>query len=390
MWPISAFALFVVLTAEKPQAAALAAATRRDANPDLAKDLQLDLHHRLAGHSRPSCATCHGDIEAGASVLLPECLHSACSRCLARAGEHGGALVCTLCGVAAPVDSSTAVRHPLVEATLASHKRHRCTECDDDATDDDAAASHRCADCAHYLCEPHAALHRKSRATKLHTLTAVAAAPTTQGSTCSVHRKPLDIYCTTCKTVVCYLCAFSAHPATSHKHQVLDERVCEQMRKCVNAAVLRAETAAKTRADRALDASITVKEVSDRSAALKTDIKAQIGALQAMLDARCDELMRKVDAIASEETDRVTAIDQAERVAHTVLMSTVSLARQLVEASTPAPALAQLEPHLCARLDALASAVPATPVPMPARVTFTVGAQLEEAIRKAGSLTIEP
>jgi len=345
-----------------------------------------DLDRRVSERVQPCCATCGRDIEQGASVLLPGCLHSACIACLRQNAGPNPTLLCTLCGVATTVDPKAAQRHPLVEAALAPPKRY-CGECDENP----AEAIHHCADCQEDLCKLHSDAHRTSRKTKTHALAVIiASGAAANEAACTEHGKPLDIYCMPCHAAICYLCMTSetAHPAASHPHQNL-RFVCEQARQRAGVWVERAETAAKVRAGRALDASISLVELDERTTALKHTANAKMDALHALLNQRRAELLEELDSMIATEKQRITELGEAERIAHTVLMTTVPLAQHLVDAQTPDHTVARLEHAVCARLDELVRAVPAEPVPLPAKVTFNLAeAELEHAIRTAGSFTV--
>ena len=364
---------------------------RRAANPELQQALTSDLDRRVEERLHPCCASCGRDIERGASVLLPACLHSACAACLGQSAEATVTLTCTLCGVASTVERRAATRHPLVEAALAPPTRY-CEECDNDV--EDKVARHQCRhpDCQKRLCDVHAAAHRRTRSTRAHELAAIATDPAADGGICLDHGRPLDIYCATCRAAICYLCTTSeaAHPAATHTHQSL-RTYCEQARQRLDAATGQTAPAVVARADRALDASISCAEIDERSATVKGDIDARFSALHMLLDARCSQLKSQVDTIAAEEKQRLTEIGDAERVAHTVLATTAPLARHLADAQTPEHVVARLERAVCARLDELVRAVPTEPVPLPAQVTFNLAeAELEQAIRTAGSFTVQP
>jgi len=364
---------------------------RREANPELQQAIASDLDRRIEERLHPCCVSCGRDITPDSSVLMPACLHSACEACMHQSDDSNLTLTCSLCGLTSTVERRAAMRHPLVEAALAPPKRY-CEECDDEAEDN--IASHQCRlhDCQKLLCETHATAHRKSRLTKTHELAAIAAEPATDGGICPDHGKPRDIYCTTCRAAICYLCTTSeaAHPAPSHTRQNL-RTYCEQVRQSLGAAVEQAERCVLARVDRALDVSISCAEIDERSKADNDDIDARFDVLHALLEQRRYQLKNEVDTIAAEEKQRLTNLGDAERVAHTVLATTLPLARYLVDARTPDHIVARLERAMCARLDELYGAFPTDPVPLPAQVTFELAeTKLEQAIRTAGSFTIQP
>jgi len=376
----------LLITERQYTAAALAGDTaRRGAQEELRQALESDLDRRVAERLQPCCATCGRDIVRGASVLLPLCLHSACTGCMHQAAESNPALMCTLCGATSTVDPRSVQRHPLVEAALASPKRY-CGECDEKRE-----ASHYCADCQLDLCKVHTDAHRLSRNTKTHALDAITADSAADEGICTDHGIPLNVYCTTCRSAVCHLCTTSeaAHPAGSHTHQNL-RAYYEQARRRAGVAVERAQTAAQARADRALDASISLLEIDERTTALKAAVASKMGALRALLEQRHAQLVEELDAMAATEKQRITELGEAERVAHTVLMTTAPLAQHLADAQTPDPTVARLELAVSARLAKLVRAVPAVPMPLPDKVTFKLDeAALEQAIRTAGSFTVE-
>jgi len=264
-------------------------------------------------------------------------------------------------------------------------ERRRCVECPEDVTDTNATATHRCEECNQQLCDFHVAAHRRSRATKGHALTELSAVPAL-AATCPAHQRKLEIFCGTCKTAICVACTFTTHPAPDHQYELLDDVCCDQARKRLAGAVAQSERAANAHANRALDAEVAIKCVLEHVADLKRDICAQFRALRSLLDARQTELLDEVDAMTKAEVEHFSTIGQAERTAHTVLMSTVGIAQQLIDEKTAAHTLVQLEPPICSRLVALARAVPSTPVPSPSAAFFIIEDDVERTIKNAGKL----
>jgi len=166
----------------------------------------------------------------------------------------------------------------------------------------------------------------------------------------------------------------------------LDPDAHELVRRRLEQGIAAATAAAEARAARALDASIGVNEAHITSAELAAHIDEQVEALCALLRARRDALVQELQALEAAQAERFAAMAQAESTAHTVLMSTVRLAQQLLDGRAPPPTLVQMEPLFTARLERLAAAVPTAPVPRPPVPVCDLVESLEPAIRKAGRL----
>ena len=132
-------------------------------------------------------------------------------------------------------------------------------------------------------------------------------------------------------------------------------------------------------------------EIAARDAAVAATIDAQIDALHALLDTRRAELHEQLRTIVADEVRRINELGVAERVAYTVLMTTIPLARQLADGQTATHTTVCLEKAVCERLDELVRAVPTDPVSLPEQVTFELAApDLEQAIRHAGRFVRQP
>jgi len=361
------------------------AAGRRASNADLADEVDADLQQRLDRRKNDMCAMCASSLTVGGTVFLPACLHSACRQCFVVCRANGEPLRCVLCNQLDGSMGNAPQPHRLIEAVLSRRDQRRCDECSGDVADSDATASHRCTECSHMLCDFHTAGHRRLQATREHAVTTVSVP-----SECAQHQRPLEAYCGTCKVSICLACTIVDHPAPVHQHHLLDADFCRQARARVRGAIVDAEKAAQARAARALDVAITATEISARGAALQREINANIDALHALLDARRAELLQAVDAADSADRERLLVMGQAERAAHTVLMSTVELATELTDDRTSAATLAQLEPAMCSRLQTLVAAVPGRSAPRLSQVTFSLDEDVERIIRCAGKISIQP
>ena len=389
------------------------------ADENLFEALVADLVQRLEDHRHDQCAVCRVPLQAGSTVLLGACLHAACVDCWAQARETAeGMLMCELCNVASPAavdDRGRPPAHPVMETALAARQRRACDICaaailhiaataaaegDADGTTttpspspqpqptaEQADATHYCHECAVYLCPPHGAQHRKGRMTKLHVLTPVGADAAALGL-CEVHGTLYDGYCPACRAVLCLACSAAAHLEPEHGLQLLDAEVVERARAHVNASWARTDAACRVHARRAEAAAAAVAAVDEQAQAVRAAIDAQFDALQALLEQRRCALQREAAASLATERAAASAAGEAERVAHTVTMSTAAMARQLANGSSPASALVLLEPPMCARLDELADAAeaPQSAFPVPTRFSVSVDPSVAQAIAAAGRL----
>jgi len=231
-----------------------------------------------------------------------------------------------------------------------------CDECADGVADAEALATHRCDECEHLLCDQHTLNHGRSRATKGDTVTATASALT---AVCLTHHGMLKLYCSTCNSAACVDCAVALHPVPAHKCQLLDDQAIGARTRLKLAAV-KAERAANARRQLALSTAVAVKALLERS-----------------------------NPEAEAEAERFGALGEAERAAHAALMSTAAMAPQLVDPQLPDHVLVQLEPILCARLDALVAAVPATSVPRPITATLMVDNAVEPVVPRVALSNFE-
>lgn len=121
----------------------------------------------------------------------------------------------------------------LSQATGLSGENLLCDECD---VDDPDAAVVYCRSCRLKLCDLHASAHRKSRRSKHHRLGVVEEAKQRgEESFCRLHGLVLDLYCETCRRVVCVECAMrvhSRHTMAAWTEELADQ-VCQRLEQFV-------------------------------------------------------------------------------------------------------------------------------------------------------------
>ena len=183
------------------------------------------------------CALCCSTLS---NPKLLDCLHSFCAGCLQQRSASDiskeGQICCPQCQwvtilpVQGGVDELCA--DFLVANALALQKLRdgqqliRCTMCGDDDDDEESeAATHRCGDCQIFLCELHAAAHRKAKKTSSHRMLPVEALRTRRcGATssadfahvrrapqCHRHEKEAELFCEQCQKLVCRDCILVEH-----------------------------------------------------------------------------------------------------------------------------------------------------------------------------------
>ena len=202
------------------------------------------------------CASCTQsfslDIKGRRSVLLPRCGHALCEGCAERAAAGGGNVLCMVCKTRHTKEdlqslaASTVAQHPVVvDLLLSSDGQARpCDECSAERLDahlSERRAVARCVDCDKQLCQLHATVHKKMRASREHKVEHVL--PVFPPAECRMHRQSAEMLCATCNALVCLQCIGSStnHPARTHVVTLLDAAAAKAL--CSRAAAVRANAA---------------------------------------------------------------------------------------------------------------------------------------------------
>jgi len=325
------------------------------------------------------CAACTQafslDEKGRRSVLLPRCGHALCEGCAERAAASGGNVLCMVCKTRHSLEdlqslaASTVAQHPVVvDLLLASDGQVRpCDECSAehlDAHPSERRAVARCVDCDQHLCQLHATVHKKMRASKSHTVEHVL--PVFPPTECRVHRLPAEMLCATCNALVCLHCIASStdHPARTHVVTLLDAAAAKAL--CSRAAAVRANAAA------ALDVHIAaikqceadLETLNHAREELEASVRRTLEALGSLSDARRETMRAELLAVPAgwqrqERLALANARFELRRVVYDLDLYEAA-AKIVHESEKPSPTLLLVLHHMEERLARAALAAWAT------------------------------
>ena len=177
------------------------------------------------------------------SDSLACCVQVECPKCRAATPVEGGDVSKMFCNyqLLEAVDA--------VKAQAAAASDVSCELCDDEH-----AATHRCVQCAEFMCQIIANVHCKGKATRDHDVQTlanfkaggpVAAKVVTRAVHCSAHPSPspfheLTLFCKTCDVAICRDCVIEDHKPPDH-NVVFLEKAIDQQRASLTAMVADAE-----------------------------------------------------------------------------------------------------------------------------------------------------
>ena len=343
------------------------------------------------------CQPCARRIAPGESVLLGQCLHAICRACVPHMVQPDQTVVCPVCQVVSilgPSSSSSssaaADAHPIIEAVLAgSAGAPECTMCVNDPDDERRLpAMDRCTTCApeKLFCDPHAALHRARQPT--HTTT-----PLPHGGAalrCATHDKPIEAYCTGCRTLICLACLASTHPVATHEARLLtDPAFVEGVRTRLLDGVAVARTVAGALLDHAADATVAVGEADERDAAIALEVDRAISVLAGLLERRRQAAQERWSARSRDERAALQTAREESEYHWRIVTSAADLAEQLakqVGGVNATAVMVQLEPVAIARLNTLLELAPGRGVPVPAILRFDVDEVVAEQLATLGEV----
>ncbi|XP_033100202.1 tripartite motif-containing protein 2-like [Anneissia japonica] len=170
------------------------------------------------------CAICLKRIQ---NPKLLKCLHSFCLACLEKGVKKKRKLTCPTCTKSHPIPEGGLQTLPtniflnkLLEALEQYDKKDQIMTCICGK-----AEEYYCQDCRHYLCSSCRDYHKilpLSANHKLHTVYDVRSMTPQDFALlspllCSLHSKPLELYCQDCKTPICLHCTLIEHKEGKHK-----------------------------------------------------------------------------------------------------------------------------------------------------------------------------
>ncbi|XP_033100549.1 probable RING finger protein 207 homolog, partial [Anneissia japonica] len=164
----------------------------------------------------------------------PNCLHSFCLACLEDWVKTKGQLTCPTCSKLYPIPEGGLQKLPpntflnnLLETIeqFSERDQMKCSVCEKDEQ-----VKYYCQDCRQYLCSTCSDYHKQYRLFtnhKLHLMEDVQSMSPSQMTLlhpplCSHHSKPLEFYCTDCKTPICVNCTIVDHNAWDGKHKSIN------------------------------------------------------------------------------------------------------------------------------------------------------------------------
>ena len=332
-------------------------------------------------HARP--------LTPGRSVLLEKCLHTICCDCAPPMIQPDNTVQCPICKVDSPVKLDALVPHPFIEAELAAGEAHDCVICVALPDDERIRATLKCTSCApeKLLCEGHAVVHRMKPKTAAHSVR-----PLPDGGAalrCPTHDKPVEVYCTGCRQLICLACTLSTHQ--SHAARLLtDTTFVEAVRTRLVEGVAMARAVAEALIDHAADATVAMTEVDARDAATHTEIDRAVNVLVSLLERRRAAMHEDCDVWSREERAALTQAREESEHRWRIVASAADLAEQLATGTqlgvNGTAVMVQLEEAATSRLNAVLEFQPERGVPAPAVLRFHFDESLAEHLEGLGEI----
>ena len=198
-----------------------------------------------------TCPLCHKLFED--PKVLP-CLHIVCKACIESfLSGRESRVHCPGCQTPVAILQNGASKLPtaffianMIEATVTLKKAHEPnTVCESCGSGNEAAV--HCTDCASFLCKDCCLNHHLMKVLKEHKVTEIKdvdkskLATKVVGSLCPKHTSgKLELYCCSCKSLVCYECVYLEHPKPQHLIKPVKEIVIpfkEDMKSAITSLV---------------------------------------------------------------------------------------------------------------------------------------------------------
>ncbi|OWF54863.1 E3 ubiquitin-protein ligase TRIM71-like [Mizuhopecten yessoensis] len=147
--------------------------------------------------------------EVPTQTVTLSCSHTFCKWCLKKRSKSGqevnGRIACPVCGV-----NDTMTHGQTEEVSSNNGNDRKCDLCEESRP-----AEARCVECRELMCNFCHQSHRRSKASKHHSITMLGDIHTEtgeiSGSRCSIHDEELAYFCRPCDTAVCKKCRTSDH-----------------------------------------------------------------------------------------------------------------------------------------------------------------------------------
>ncbi|XP_033106769.1 tripartite motif-containing protein 2-like [Anneissia japonica] len=298
------------------------------------------------------CAICFKRLQNPKSL---NCLHSFCLACLEDWVKKNGKLTCPTCSRSYPIPTGGIQKLPpntfidnLLETIekIATRDQMKCVCAK-------GQAKYYCQECRHYLCSPCSECHKifpMSANHKLHTVEDVRSMTPHDFAAlhpplCLLHNKPLEFYCTDCKTPICINCTLMDHKVWEGEHKPIcisdafqefketSEKLKEAAFKCKNKlqdglqAVIHNATNLEQSKDTSLrdidnHVQVMVKEIKENGDKLKNEVETIYKEKKKANDEQMDELSTTISDLNTKlsflnqllKSDDAIAMQSSQRV----------------------------------------------------------------------------
>ena len=204
---------------------------------------------------------------------------------------------------------------------------------------DENPAFARCLTCSDYLCESCYAIHQKQKMSKDHAVKTLDEIKHSDKKTgirslhkrhhCQEHKdKLLELYCKTCKKVICFLCALLTHK--QHDYAAIHEIRAATHEKLEN-QVLELQTKVIEFQDHQKYTENLLKISNEAAKSTEAKVNLVCGALIQSIEARCAQLINDVHCIHESEVKQITL--ESESIAHSLsrFLGSIQFTRQLLD-----------------------------------------------------------
>jgi hypothetical protein len=289
--------------------------------------------------------------------LSLHCGHTFCSTCLYSLFKEGG-VVCPVDRQRSAVERVEGLPKNYALLELMNHRPCEqpevvVTSCN--VCETEHMTTHVCLDCNEDMCDTTAAVHKRQKATvkhRVHTHEDIRANPRMAGAPspiCREHDQPLAFYDTVCQRPICRDCTVINHIGHQCQSMADASRECQRD---LQAQVARAETM-RARMEDASKAVVAVQ--SDLSARLCQEdrrLTTSFAQLQAVVNARADELHQKLKAMAGAKQAALAAQSSQQEIFIAGLYSVCARAKDALAQSQDA-ALLLARAEVTAALDTM-------------------------------------
>ena len=265
--------------------------------------------------------TCEVCSEYYTDPLMLPCLHSFCKKCIIKAKEKEGSpdtsLKCPTCDTIVPLPDGKVedltqnlwlaqqVREASIKDKMSSKESPSCEQCSDDT------AVMFCCECWLFLCKFCKTAHKRIKSTSQHKLIklgkeaegVIQENAAHQPVYCLRHpRAELLYYCKDCNALTCLNCLPTKHKDHNYEDyldgrdtalEALKQSVssCDGIIPPVNEAIANGEK--------------RLQQIATRKVQVSKQIKETFAELKAVLDKRCNDLIKDTEEIASNKTSSV-------------------------------------------------------------------------------------